>query len=91
MNAYLVAGLSVFGTLIAAGGGLLVAMLTRASQRETRTITDLRADLIAAEVARADAIVEARLLGDYAQLLRRVYTDETGKPAPPWPEGLTSR
>lgn len=70
--------------------GLAVAQLSRSQARESRTIADLRADVVLHKTESDEAAVQARLWADYAHLLRRQYTEATGKPPPPFPEGLTT-
>lgn len=80
--------LALVGTLIAAGCGLAAAAMTRASQRETRTIADLRADIVVLKVERDEEHVAVLLLTDYAHRLRKHITDGKGAPPPEWPDGL---
>lgn len=87
MNPYLTAVLSVFGTLMAAAVGIAVAMMTRASQRETRTIADLRADIVVLKLERDEQHVASLLATDYAHLCRSAIVQLGGTP-PEWPEGL---
>lgn len=70
--------------------GVAVAMLSRAQARESRTIADLRADVLLHKTDADELAVQARLWADYAHLLRRDYADATGKPPREFPKGLTT-
>lgn len=70
--------------------GLGVAQLSRSQARESRTIADLRADVLVHKTDADEAAVQARLWSDYAHLLRKDYADATGKPPREFPKGLTT-
>lgn len=67
-----------------------VALLSRAQQRESRTIADLRADIVVLKAERDEAETRERLLSDYVHKLRDHIANDKGAPPPPWPEGLVS-
>lgn len=88
MNQALALFLGILGPVLGILSAVWVTAMGRAAQRESRTIADLRADVLDERTRREEAESALRLTTDYAHILRRQIARELYGEPMPWPDGL---